>query len=142
MKNIIVTALAACSISVFAQESELRLGTDSAQSRKGVDADNIISNKQLRAASGSTSLWSVGTAFNYNGGSIRKPLAEDRPNIAGTTATTDKALLDGQVNVKYNFSAAHSLNAGMGLRWIAPLKAGEPSDYDGKRYDMDNPILT
>lgn len=105
------------------------------------DVDVMITNKQLRAESGSKSLWSLGSSFGYSGGSLRKPFDEDRPNIANTTATTDKALLDGHVEVKYNLVVRHSLSAGIGMRWIAPLAKSGPKDYDGTHMDLANPYL-
>ncbi len=121
--------------SAYAGEGELRLNVDSAQSRKSIEADNIITNRQLRAASGSTSLWSIGSSFNYNGASLNKPLGQNRPNISGTTATTDVSLLDGQANIKYNLAAAHSLNAGVGMRWLTPFG-------DQQKFDASNPFVT
>jgi hypothetical protein len=84
----------------------------------------------------------VSTALNYSGGSIAKPLAEDRPNIAGSAGTTKKASLQGDIGIKRNLSAAQSLSLGFGVRWIAPLTAGSPSNYKGDRADASNPSLS
>lgn len=122
-------------------EPAITVGALNFQSRRANDVDNIITNKLLRAESGSTSIWSVGTSLEYAGGNLRKPLSEDRPNIASTTATTDKAFLDGQADVKYNISSQHSLSAGIGVRWITPFSSERPRGYDGKRVDVANPFL-
>lgn len=127
----------------FSEEGESRIKAEdlTQDAEQSEDVDLLITNKQLRAESGSKSRWSLGSSFGYSGSNLRKPLAEDRPNIAATTATTDKALLDGHVEVKYNMAVRHSLSAGIGLRWIAPLSKGGPKNYDGTHTDMANPYL-
>lgn len=117
------------------------MGALNFQSRRANDVDNIITNKLLRAESGSTSLWSFGSSLEYAGGNLRRPFDEDRPNVAETTATTDKAFLDGQVDIKYNISNHHSLSLGIGLRWIAPFSKAGPKNYNGNRVDVANPFL-
>ncbi len=77
-----------------------------------------------------------------DGGSINSPLVEDRPNIGDATGTITKALLSGDISAKFNINAKNALMAGVGLRWIAPLKPGGPHDYDGDRFDADNPYVT
>lgn len=111
------------------------------QNPSGEDIDETITNKKLRAETGSKSKWSVSTALNYAGGSIEKPLAEDRPNIANSASTTAKASLQGDIGIKRNLSAAQSLSLSVGVRWIAPLTAGSPKDYKGDRADASNPSL-
>lgn len=106
------------------------------------DVDSLITNNKMRAESGSKSIWSISSAFSYNGGSIESPFAEERPNIAASTGTVTKSLIDGSVSAKYNLSAQSSLSAGVGLRWVAPLSANGPKDYNGDRFDASNPYLT
>lgn len=108
----------------------------------GQDIDEVITNNKMRAESGSKSRWSISSDLSYNGGSIEKPLAEDRPNIAGATGTTDKASLVGSVATKVNLNSKHSLAAGIGLRWITPFAVNGPRNYNGDRFDADNPYLT
>ena len=48
---------------------------------QGPDADEIITNKKMRAESGSKSKWSIGSALSYSGGTIETPLNEKRPEI-------------------------------------------------------------
>jgi hypothetical protein len=130
----------------FAQESENHMKLEDTKEHKnatpGEDIDDVITNKQLRAESGSKSRWSIATAFAYSGGSVQKPLAEDRPNIAASTGIITKSLLDGSASVKYNIGSKDSLMAGVGMRWIAPFEKGGPSNYEGQRFDADNPYLT
>src|SRR5580658_7904513 len=50
------------------------------------EIDELITNNNLRAYSGSKSRWSIASTWNYNGGTIGSPLSQDRPNIADTSA--------------------------------------------------------
>ncbi|MBX3021139.1 MAG: hypothetical protein KF799_05625 [Bdellovibrionales bacterium] len=106
------------------------------------DVDQLITNKKMRAESGSKSRWSINSDWSYNAGSVEKPFADDRPNIALASGTTDVVSLVGTINTKYNLNAQHSLAAGVGLRWIAPLAQNSPKNYSGDRADADNPYLT
>lgn len=136
------------SVSAQAQESESRIKTDDVKEIKnknktpGQDVDELITNNLLRAQTGSKSRWSLSSNLDYSGGSIQKPLAEDRPNIASTTGDTPKASINGTISGKYNISAVNSLSAGVGVRWIAPLSTGSPKNYNGDRVDAVNPMLT
>jgi hypothetical protein len=109
---------------------------------QGEDVDEVITNSLLRAESGSKSKLSIATAFNYNGGSIQTPLSEDRPNVAASTGTIPKSNLQGQTSVKYNLNSRNSLMLGVGMRWISPLSSSGPHDFEGQRFDADNPYLT
>lgn len=106
------------------------------------DVDELITNKLLRAESGSKSKWSIASTVTYNGGTVSSPFSEDRPNITKSTGTDTKSDLEGQISGKYNFNARNSLMAGAGMRWIAPLSANGPHDYEGTRFDAYNPYLT
>jgi len=121
---------------------EVLKSTTTQQTQKSDDSvDDVITNNNLRAYSGSTSLWSIASQFNYNGGTIGSPLSQDRPNIAAASGTTAKSDLDGSISVKYNINAKNSLMAGFGLRWISPLTPGGPSNYNGTTFDAMNPYL-
>ena len=111
----------------------------------GEDIDELITNKKMRAESGSKSKYSLASKLNYNGGSVERPLAEERPNIAAAPGTTDVAQLTGELSAKYAFNSKHSLMAGVGLRYITPLAGIDtPKDksiYNGNKFDADNPYL-
>ena len=128
------------------QEGQNAISTDALEyegkSASPLTADDVITNARMRAASGSLSRFSIASQLSYMGGSLENPFSEDRPNIAATTGTTDKALIDGQASIKYNLSQKHSLLAGVGLRWIAPLSTSRPTNYDGDRMDASNPYIT
>jgi hypothetical protein len=106
------------------------------------EVDEMITNNNLRALSGSTSKWSIASIFDYLGGTLVSPLSEDRPNISDGSGNTDKADLDGNINIKYNINAKNSLLLGIGIRWIAPLKPGGPTNYNGTTFDAINPTFT
>jgi hypothetical protein len=125
-----------------AEESQLKVKAgDLNETNKtpGQDVDEIITNNLLRAESGSKSRWSVASFIGYNGASVEKPFAEDRPNIAATTATTNESLLSGQISLKYNINTKSSLMGGVGVRWFSPLR--EHRQHEGARSDMDNPYI-
>jgi hypothetical protein len=104
--------------------------------------DEIITNNNLRALSGSTSRWSISSQFTYNGGTISSPLDQDRPDISGASGTTAKADVDGLISAKYNLDTKDSLLAGIGLRWIAPFSTGNLKAYTGSVFDVMNPYVT
>lgn len=102
--------------------------------------DDLLSNNSLKAFSGSTSRWSISSNTSYLGGPISSPLSQDRPDISGSSATTIKSQLNSAISLKYNLDASNSLQAGTGLRWIAPFQS--VNDYDGTRFDLANPFIT
>ena len=106
------------------------------------DVDEIITNKQLRASTGSKSRLSLALGLNYSGGSLNAPLSEDRPNISGGTGATDFASAGGSVSVKYNLTARQALLGGIGVRLISPLQGtSTPQGYNGDKMDASNPYL-
>lgn len=115
----------------------------SSNSVPGSDSvDDLITNNNLRAYSGSTSRWSIASQFNYNGGTVSDPFSQDRPNIADQSGTTTKSDLDGSISAKFNINPTNSVLAGIGVRWIAPLTPGGPNNYPGTRFDAVNPYVT
>src|SRR5665213_3241399 len=137
LKSLLVVAMAMASVGTraWADDAPARsdLKIEDVDGKKNTvpnaeEIDELITNKNLRAYSGSTSRWSVMSTFNYNGGTVNTPLAEDRPNISETSATTTKADLDGAISTKYNINVKSSVMAGVGIRWIAPLAKSSPSN--------------
>ena len=59
-----------------------------------VDVDEVITNKKMRAESGSKSKWSIGTSLNYSGSTVKAPLKPSRPNIAAGAGVPAFALLE------------------------------------------------
>lgn len=110
------------------------------EDKKQNDVDKLLTSNSLRAMSGSTSLWSISSSWNYNGGNLPSPFNQDRPNISGAAATTSKTDLDGSVMVKYGFAPTQALLSGVGLRYISPFNAKIGEGYDGDRFDVLNPF--
>lgn len=114
----------------------------SANKVAGEDVDETLTNNKLRAETGSKSRFSIATAFNYDGGSLNKPLASDRPNIQGVTGATTVADLNGTINAKYNITQKDSILVGGGLRWVTPLQGSQrPKNYDGQMFDVYDPSV-
>lgn len=137
--------LCVASTGATADESQTKatdVGTGGANSVPGAaEVDQMITNNELRALSGSTSRFSIASQFNYNGGTIESPLSQDRPDISAASATTTKSDLDGAISVKYNLNPRNALMAGFGIRWIAPTVPGGPSNYKGTVFDAMNPYV-
>lgn len=130
------------------ETNENRVSAQDVKEKKNVtpgnDIDETITNNLMRAETGSKDRYSFSSQLYYNGGSVESPLSINRPNIAAMTATTDTALLGGQVSGKYNINPADSVQVGVGVRWIAPLQGSQMPDksvYDGNKVDADNPYL-
>jgi len=111
-----------------------------------VDPDDMITNNNLRALSGSKSKWSLSNSITYDGGTIKQPFAESRPNISagsGISAVTD---INDQLSVKYNMNATNALLFGVGVRKMTPFIKSGPSDsfyaQGGKDMDIFDPSLT
>lgn len=107
--------------------------------------DEMITNANLRAYSGSKSRWSMSNSINYDGGTVSTPFAEGRPNIADASATSTDTDLNDQVNIKYSINALNSILFGVGIRKMAPFTGTGPSAsfyrQGGKDMDVYDPIL-
>lgn len=86
-------------------------------------ADQVITNRYLRAATGSLSKWSFTSEFALNGGSINKPLDPMRPNIKSQVANkTALQSIVGSMGVKYRLTELDSLRFGAGIRMYSPFQ--------------------
>lgn len=122
--------------------AETQSQPDNTNKVKGSEkVDQMLTSNSLRAFSGSKSRWSIASVWNYNGGNIPSPFAQNRPNIAGAAATTAKTDVDASLNGKYNWDVKHAILAGFGLRYISPFNSTPGSDYSGKRFDVLNPCF-
>lgn len=113
----------------------------------GEDVDEVITNKKMRAESGSKSKLSISNSINWSGSTIEHPFAEDRPNITGGTGATTWASLRDQISGKYNLDQRHSISAGFGARWITPFNrskvpaAENKAPYNGTKVDAYDPYV-
>lgn len=125
-------------------ESKVKIEDVSGTSNKtpGEDVDQLITNKKMRAESGSKSRFSIASQFNYLGGTLEKPFAEDRPDISKAFANTPYSLLQGAISGKYNIDNQRSVMAGFGVRYLTPFSGVQnPGGYKGDKIDADNPYL-
>ena len=106
-----------------------------------VDADDVITNKKLRAESGSKSRYSISTAMNYNASTLEKPFSERRPNITEGAALDNVASLAGTIAAKMQLSSTASLSAGFGLKINTPFSANVPESA-GQRVTASDPSVT
>lgn len=107
---------------------------------ESTDADQVITNRKMRAEAGSKSKFSLASSLEYSAGSLEKPISSTRPNIRGATGTTDVSRLGGSVGMKYALSSTEAVRLSIGLRWITPFM-DMPDGYNGSRFDADNPVL-
>lgn len=118
-------------------ESKLKV-EDVKQGQKVKDAsdnvDEVITNRKLRAETGSKSKFSLATSFNYQGSTLEKPFAKERPNITDGANTQATAALTGTVSGKMRLGKMSYLKSGFGLRIEEPLQ----QTADGKK-DVNNP---
>jgi hypothetical protein len=113
------------------------------------DVDQLITNKKLRAETGSKSKVSLSTMFNYKGGSVEKPGSKIRPNITGESNAVAVSGITGEVSGKYRVGEQSSVSAGVGVRMLAPfhesLAATKVKNAEGEeleRNDVYNPYLS
>lgn len=104
--------------------------------------DEIITNKMMRAQTGSKSKFSISNSITYNGGTVDTPFNEHIPNISSGTGLTNVANMTDSISLKYRYSTKDSLLAGFGARWITPFNGGAvPDSYKGNKYDAYNPYV-
>lgn len=151
--NIAITLLAATLLTVSAQAEESQ-----SQSKAKVDVkkempkdkvDQLITNRKLRAETGSKSKVSVSTSFAYSGGTINDPGSRNRPNITAGANTALFSSLSGSIAGKYRLGVKDSISAGFGLSIAQPFHEGpdvkQIKDSDGnevRRADIYNPYVT
>lgn len=150
--GIILSFLLAFNFSVLAEEatSESKIKIEAAKEADEQkpaksnaatgEADELITNKRIRAESGSTSKYSIAVEFDYNGGSVRKPLHTDRPNISEGAELTSYSGVEGNVSGKININKVDSLFLGMGLRAVTPFSKQVPEGA-GQRLNAADPYI-
>lgn len=84
-------------------------------------ADQIITNRMLRASTGSLSNWSVSTSWVYSAGSINAPFSATRPNITSASDTAALQSLSGTIGTKYRIDAQNSVSLSTGLYIPTPF---------------------
>jgi hypothetical protein len=87
------------------------------------EADEVITNRLLRASSGSLSRWSGNYSLNYNGGSLTKPLAAQRPNIVDGADALTLQYFTANVGLRYRLTALNSLTLATGVFMNTPFNS-------------------
>jgi hypothetical protein len=108
------------------------------------EADQLITNRRLRADSGSLSLWSVSTSFNYQGGSLSDPKDAKRPNIVKGADALTLQNLTGDVGVRYRVTKLLSLTGSTGVFMTTPFHDSIKTDNKKlqKQFDENHQKLT
>lgn len=100
-----------------------------AQSDKKEDeADQVITNRRLRADSGSLSKWSGAMFFNYQGGSVADPLKPERPNITNGKDALTLQNLTGELGIRYRLTSLDSITASTGFFMTTPFHSSIDTD--------------
>ncbi len=84
-------------------------------------ADQLITNRRLRADSGSLSLWSVSSGFTYQGGSLAHPRDASRPNIVKGADALTLQNFTGDIGVRYRITKLLSITGSTGLFMTTPF---------------------
>lgn len=108
------------------------------------EADQVITNRRLRAQSGSLSKWSGNFAYNYNAGSIEKPLAAQRPNISSGANNLTLQNMTLNMGIRYRFSTLNSITFAAGAFMTAPFNSSIKTNNPGlkKRFYSTRQKLT
>lgn len=123
---------------------------EKAKSAEATDeADQLITNRRLRASEGSLSKWSVSTFWNYQGGSVNDPTDPERPNIVNGGNVQTLQSLSGEVGVKYRITPKDSLTASTGLFMTTPFhdkidknsKLKPAFDENSRKLNVQDPFL-
>jgi hypothetical protein len=153
MKKLLLTSLIAvlASAQVYAQDTDTTGGETSAKAKDvkpadavpktgEVDADEVITNRKLRAETGSKNKYSFSAALSYSGGTVKDPGSETRPNITGALGTQQAVNLRGTLGGKYKINSLNSLALDVGVGIDKPFHSDDKSF--GDRSYADNPSLT
>lgn len=102
------------------------------------DADEVITNRKLRAETGAKKKYSFSSAISYNGGTIDNPFADVRPNITAGAGTQIMPRLSGSLGMNYRLSALQSLSASVGVGVDKPFHSDSQKSF-GERTSVSNP---
>ncbi|MFP5459217.1 MAG: hypothetical protein ACLGG7_10840, partial [Bacteriovoracia bacterium] len=102
------------------------------------EADKVITNRRLRADMGSVSDWSIRSFFNYQGGSLEKPLAADRPNIVNGADALTLANASGSIGVRYRVTKFDSLNLSFGINMTTPFQSSIKTNNAALKKNFDD----
>lgn len=150
-KSLILLSISVLSMNLYADTDEASKKSNVSETvvKKATDesadkADELITNRRFRASNGSLSKLSMNTQMSYNGGSIDKPFAADRPNVSNAGDTTSIAGISGSLNATYRLNKLNRINFGAGLQMLAPfndsIQTSDPraqKEFDNNRGELD-----
>lgn len=85
------------------------------------EADQVITNRRLRAETGSLSKWSGSLYFNYSGGNLADPLKPERRNILGAADALELQNFYADLGVRYRITSLDSITASAGVFMSTPF---------------------
>ncbi len=85
------------------------------------EADQVITNRRLRAESGSLSKWSGSLYFNYSGGNLADPIKPERRNILGAADALELQNFYADLGIRYRITALDSITASTGVFVSTPF---------------------
>lgn len=145
LSSVIVSMLiATLSLGAFAQDKKkdaeaVKAEVTTEKKDEAVDeADKVITNRRLRADMGSVSDWSIRSFFNYQGGSLEKPLAADRPNIVNGADALTLANASGSIGVRYRVTKFDSLNLSFGINMTTPFQSSIKTNSAALKKNFDD----
>jgi hypothetical protein len=100
-------------------------------------ADQLITNRRLRADAGSLSKWSVSTGFTYQGGSLAEPKDAKRPNIVKGADALTLQNLTGDIGVRYRLTPLLSFTASTGVFMTTPFNDSIKTDNAKLKKNFD-----
>jgi hypothetical protein len=117
-------------------EGESALKIEDAAGKKNKvegDIDQEITNRKLRAETGSKSRVSVSLTANYSGGSMEKPMDKNRPNPV-RDPIPPKTSLGGDIGLRVRLDKGNSLTFGTGYSLQRPF-------HEAERGDISSPFV-
>lgn len=108
------------------------------------EADQLITNRRLRASSGSLSKWSMALALDYSGGSVADPLRADRPNIIAGGENLLLQNASASVGARYRATTKDSFSVSFGAFMSTPFhdKGARVAKADRKAFKDNNREMT
>ncbi len=107
-------------------------------------ADEVITNRLLRASSGSLSRWSGNFSLNHLAGSLKKPMDAQRPNIVSGADALTLQYFTANVGLRYRLNDLNSLTVATGMFMTAPfnrsIKTNDPALKS--EFDKTKQVLT
>jgi hypothetical protein len=141
---ILATSTALAETSAPASETTAKIGdvkSNEVEKKDGeVDADEVITNRKLRAETGAKKKYSFSSAIAYNGGTVDNPFADVRPNITAGAGTQITPRLSGSLGMNYRLSALQSLSASVGVGVDKPFHSDSKKSF-GDRTSVSNPSV-